>query len=92
MEKYLGNSTLATEVYGSPFVFEAAYPVGTVERTAVTHAYNDVQRLLCITGVCLCVPYLACALSLRNPRFGNKQSLENAEAEQNESVPHLEKA
>ena len=93
LEAYLNNSTLAAEVYESPFVFEAAYPVGTAERTAVIHAYNAVQRLLCITGVCLCVPFLVCALSLRNPRLGDKQSLDNAEAEHSDnSVPHLEKA
>ena len=42
-------------------------------------AYGEVQRLLCITGACLCVPFLACALVLRNPSLGDSQSLEEAE-------------
>ncbi|KAI5118613.1 hypothetical protein M0805_008044 [Coniferiporia weirii] len=85
LESYLGNSTLATAAYDSPLTFVLSYPFGTPERTAVVHAYNDTQRLLCIAGVCLCVPFLACALVLRNPRLVDRQSLENAEREQ-ESV------
>lgn len=58
-------------------------------------AYGEVQRILCITGACLCVPFLACALSLRNPRLGNKQSLDEAEGGAAEvppvAIPGLEK-
>ncbi|EJD06330.1 MFS general substrate transporter [Fomitiporia mediterranea MF3/22] len=76
---YLGNSTLATEAYGAPLTFIVSHPFGTPERTQMVKAYNDAQRLLCITGVCLCVPFLLCALVLRNPRLGDRQSLEEAE-------------
>lgn len=60
----------------------------------MVHAYNETQRLLCITGACLCVPFLACALMLRNPRLGDKQSLDNAEAEAAgvESMSKLDRA
>ncbi|KAJ9618865.1 ferrioxamine B transporter [Taxawa tesnikishii (nom. ined.)] len=73
------NATLATTAYGDPFVFIAEYPVGTPERTAVVDAYQHTQKLLCITGICLCVPLLLFALCLRNPRLGKEQSLPDAE-------------
>lgn len=76
---YLGNSTLATAAYSAPLTFVQSYPMGTEVRSQMVHAYNDAQRLLCITGVCLTVPFLAAALSLRNPRLVDSQSLEDAE-------------
>lgn len=54
--------------------------MGTPERQAVVQAYQETQRLLCITGICLCVPLLLCALVTRNPLLGKEQSLEDAEA------------
>jgi MFS transporter, SIT family, siderophore-iron:H+ symporter len=74
-----GNATLATAVYGDPFTFTAAYPVGTPERDAVVDAYQGTQRLLCITGICLCVPLIFFACLLRDPKLGKEQSLPEAE-------------
>jgi MFS transporter, SIT family, siderophore-iron:H+ symporter len=74
-----GNATLATAVYGDPFTFTAAYPVGTPERDAVVDAYQGTQRLLCITGICLCVPLIFFACLLRDPKLGKEQSLLEAE-------------
>lgn len=74
-----GNATLGTAVYGDPFTFTAAYSVGTPQRDAVVDAYQSTQRLLCITGICLCVPLIIFSCLLRDPKLGNEQSLPEAE-------------
>ena len=74
-----GNATLAAAVFGDPFTFTAAYPVGTPERDAVVDAYQGTQRLLCITGICLCVPLIIFSCLLRDPELGKEQSLAEAE-------------
>jgi MFS transporter, SIT family, siderophore-iron:H+ symporter len=74
-----GNETLATAAYGNPFDFAAAYPVGTPQRSEVVDAYQHTQRLLCITGICLCVPLIIFSCLLRDPRLGNEQSRPEAE-------------
>jgi SIT family siderophore-iron:H+ symporter-like MFS transporter len=79
LENRLGNATLAAEVYGNPFAFAIANPVGTPDRDAVVLAYKHAQRLLCITGICLTVPLIAFALCIRNPRLSKEQSLKEAE-------------
>jgi len=78
LNQYLTNSTLAAEVYASPFSVVPLYPVGTPEREGIIRAYNESQRYLCITGVCLCVPLLLAALVMRNPRLEDKQSIATA--------------
>ncbi|KAF2459870.1 major facilitator superfamily domain-containing protein [Lineolata rhizophorae] len=79
LEQELGNSTMATSVYAAPFEFIVDHPYGTPIRTDVIDAYKGTQRLLCITGICLCVPLIVFALLLRNPRLTNTQSLPGAE-------------
>ena len=74
-----GNFTLARAVYKDPFKFATEYPVGTVERNAVVQTYLHLQRLLCITGICLSVLLIAFSLVIRNPKLGKEQSLEYAE-------------
>lgn len=70
-----GNATLATWAYGDPFAFSLRYPVGTPERQAVIDSYKFAQRLLTITGICLCVPLIAFAAVLRNPKLNDEQTL-----------------
>ncbi|EAW19657.1 putative siderochrome-iron transporter Sit1 [Aspergillus fischeri NRRL 181] len=79
LENRLGNATLAAEVYGNPFAFAQANPVGTPDRDAVVLAYKHAQRLLCITGICLTVPLIAFSLCIRNPRLTKEQTLKEAE-------------
>jgi SIT family siderophore-iron:H+ symporter-like MFS transporter len=76
---FAGNSTLAADVYGSPFTVVPEYPVGTEIRTAIIDSYQHVQRILCITGICLCVPLIAFAFCLRNPKLSTEQSQPEAE-------------
>ncbi|KAF2500569.1 MFS general substrate transporter [Lophium mytilinum] len=74
-----GNDTLAEGAYGSPFMFVVNYTMATPERQAVVGAYRYTQRLLCITGICLCVPLIAFACCIRDPILGDEQSLPDAE-------------
>ncbi|KAH0005585.1 MFS general substrate transporter, partial [Aureobasidium melanogenum] len=73
------NATVAVYAYSNPLFFIYDYPVGTPERDAVIVSYRHIQRLLCITGICLCIPLIAFSLCLRNPRLGKEQSLPDAE-------------
>lgn len=75
----LGNATLAAATYANPFAVAAEYPVGTAVRTGIIEAYQHSQRLLCITGICLCVLLIFFAFCLRDPRLGDEQSLPDAE-------------
>jgi SIT family siderophore-iron:H+ symporter-like MFS transporter len=61
--------------------------VGTPERGAVIASYQETQRLLCITGICLSVPLIVCGLLTRNPKLGREQSLGDAEKSVESVVP-----
>lgn len=77
---FQSNATLAAAVYASPLtVVPFNYPVGTPERTAIIASYQEVQRILCIVGICLCVPLIVFALLLRNPKLSDEQSQPEAE-------------
>ncbi|KFZ17872.1 hypothetical protein V502_04377 [Pseudogymnoascus sp. VKM F-4520 (FW-2644)] len=73
------DASIAVSAYGDPFTFIASYAVGTPERAAVIGAYQETQRLLCITGICLSVPLIVFGLLTRNPKLGKEQSLVDAE-------------
>ena len=81
LQKQLKNSTLAISAYGDPFTFAVNYTMDTPERQAVVLAYKHTQKLLCVTGICLCVLLIAFSLVIRNPRLSNEQSLPDAEGE-----------
>ncbi|KAG6290226.1 hypothetical protein E4U46_001967 [Claviceps purpurea] len=69
------NSTLGTTMYMNPLSTYTLYPMGTPERTAMVQSYQSVQKLLTITGICLCVPLILFAILLRNPRLDDRQTL-----------------
>jgi SIT family siderophore-iron:H+ symporter-like MFS transporter len=69
------NDTLARLAYADPFSFAGEYPVGTPEREALIESYKYAQRLLTITGICLCVPLIGFAAALRNPKLNDEQTL-----------------
>lgn len=73
------NSTLAVAAYGDPFTVALEYSMATPERQAIVDAYKHTQRLLCITGICLCVPLIFFGCIIRNPRLTSTQSLPGAE-------------
>ncbi|TXT07331.1 hypothetical protein VHUM_03051 [Vanrija humicola] len=78
-----GAEKLALSVYGNPIKFIAQYKVGTPERNAVDGAYRDVQRYICIAGICIAVVLFGFTFGLDNPRLGDEQS--NADAEKSDS-------
>lgn len=69
------NGTLAELTFADPFIIAAEYPVGTPERDGVIDAYKYAQKILTITGICLCVPLIAFSFALRNPLLTDKQNL-----------------
>ncbi|KAF5664299.1 mfs sit siderophore-iron:h+ symporter [Fusarium heterosporum] len=70
-----GNDTLAVYTYSQPLSAILDFPVGSDERNAMIDAYKHVQRLLTITGICLCIPLIAFSLCLRNPKLTDQQNL-----------------
>ncbi|ROT43000.1 MFS general substrate transporter [Sodiomyces alkalinus F11] len=80
------NDTIATMTYDDPFTAVALYPVGTPEREQIIAAYQHVQRLLCITGICLSVPLVAFAICMRNPKLNDKQTLAEESSSDDESA------
>lgn len=71
----VSDPTLAASAFSEPLNIIASYPFGTPERDGIVHAYRKAQRLLAITGVCLCVPLIGFAIALRNPKLNNQQTL-----------------
>lgn len=73
------NMTIAQSIYGSPFEYATNYSIGTPLRDGIITSYRYTQKLLTITGICLCVPLIIFSLLIRNPRLGEEQSLPDAE-------------
>ncbi|KAF4119363.1 MFS transporter, SIT family, siderophore-iron:H+ symporter [Geosmithia morbida] len=74
------DDTLAERMYGSPFDVVKNFPVGTDIRSAIIDSYHHVQCILCIAGFFVCIPMVAFALALRNPRLSEHQVQPEAEA------------
>ncbi|KAM0425444.1 hypothetical protein ACHAPT_009233 [Fusarium lateritium] len=70
---FQSNKTLAEAIYNSPFSIVPDYPVGTEIRTAIIDSYSSVQKLLCIAGMCVCIPMIGFALALRNPHLSERE-------------------
>jgi MFS transporter, SIT family, siderophore-iron:H+ symporter len=85
---FVGNETLAAAAYSNPFLVATEYPMGTEAREGLVGSYQYIQKLLCIAGLCLCVPLLVFALLVKNPRLvAGKQTLAK---EENESESEVE--
>lgn len=81
------NATaIASAMYADPYGTVIFYPVGTPERDAIIDGYRHSQRLLTITGICLCVPLIFFGLCCRNPRLPDTQSIATAEMSQENLV------
>lgn len=70
------DTSLATSAYGDPFTFALLYVWGSPERRAVAMAYADIQKKMCIVGLCLCVVLIVMAFCLRDHRLASVQSLD----------------
>lgn len=69
------DPTLARQAYKKPYDFIDVHTWGTPARKAVVFAYADVQRLLCIVGLCLCVPMLFAGFCLRDHKLEEVQAM-----------------
>lgn len=70
------DTSLAASAYDSPYEFIITNVWGTTARRAVVLSYAEIQKKLCIVGICLCVPLIVCALFLRDNRLEAVQSLD----------------
>lgn len=73
------DPSLAKPAYDAPYDFIKDWGWGSLPRIAVVLAYAEVQKKLCIVGLCVCVPLLFFGLFLRDNRLSNAQSLEDDE-------------
>uniref|UniRef100_A0A0L0NSE2 Major facilitator superfamily (MFS) profile domain-containing protein n=1 Tax=Candidozyma auris TaxID=498019 RepID=A0A0L0NSE2_CANAR len=71
------DPTLAKSAYQQPYIFAKQHKWGTEPRRAVSLAYAEVQKNLCITGLCLCVPLLVLVLFLRDHKLSEAQNLDD---------------
>lgn len=76
MEELGVDTSLADKAYKKPYDFIKVHEWGTPARQAVAWAYADVQRLLCIVGLCLCVPMFIAGLCLRDHKLAKVQSMD----------------
>ncbi|GAA5847838.1 hypothetical protein JCM9279_006659 [Rhodotorula babjevae] len=92
LEKVTNNATAVELWYGSPFaaITEPDGQWGEPIRMGVVEAYRHVQKLLCITGICLAVLLVGCGLILKDPVLGAEQSLPAREG--NKAAPGEEKS
>lgn len=67
--KGLGDVTLATEAYSSPYTFVDTYTWETPERQAVVQAYRYIQRLETLVALVFCVPLVGFSLCLRDAKL-----------------------
>lgn len=77
MEELNVDTSLATLAYQSPYQFIKKHEWGTEARRAVSLAYAELQKRLCITGLCLCVPLLVWVFCLRDNRLADAQNLDD---------------
>lgn len=68
------NEATIASIYRDPLTYTTDYPTGTPLRDGMIESYKTVQRLLCITGICLAIPLTFFACILRNYKLdsGNK--------------------
>jgi SIT family siderophore-iron:H+ symporter-like MFS transporter len=85
LAKRLGP-TEANLWFSEPLNQVLLYGPSTPERQAAIEAYRHVQKLLCVTGICLCALLIFFACVIRNPRLGDEQSLPDAEREGRKSA------
>lgn len=81
---------LAVSVFGNPIAFIKEYPVGSPARNAVEYAYRDVQRFLCILGICIGAVMLLVSFGLDNVHLPDTQEGKDVLAtEANEVIPRV---
>lgn len=75
--KRMGDATLATAAYSSPYVFIEEYAWGTPIRQAMVESYRYVQRLETLVALVFTAPLLFFSLCLRDPKLTDKIAHDN---------------
>lgn len=71
-----GNASLAALAYQSPYTVIAEYPeMNDPMRIPLVESYRYIQRIMCITGICLVVPIVIFVIVLPNPILTSERSL-----------------
>lgn len=73
------NITIVEGIFASPFEYASNYTIGTPLRDGMVNSYRHIQKLLTITGICLCLPLVFFSLVIRDPTLGGEQSRPDAE-------------
>ncbi|KAG7825121.1 hypothetical protein KL909_001413 [Ogataea angusta] len=87
--KRISNTTEAAAAYGSPLTWIYEHPWGDPDRMALVASYRYVQKILVTVGLCFCVPLLAFAFLLKDPKLESVQSLKDAHPEDSEEEEHV---
>ncbi|KAG7530604.1 hypothetical protein FFLO_04906 [Filobasidium floriforme] len=78
LTKELGSSSIADAVYADPYGSIVTYTWDTPERQAIVRAYQHVQRILCIVGLCVGFLLIFFGACLRDRKLGDEQSRPDA--------------
>ena len=90
--KEIGDSQIAKAAYSSPIGFIMEHPWGTPIRTRMVSAYNHIQWLLSVAGLCCVVPMFLAAFLLRDRYLDSKQSLDLDDSSGHSYLPEMAKA
>ena len=82
LTKELGSSSIADAVYADPYGSIVTYTWDTPERQAIVRAYQHVQKILCIVGLCVGFLLIFFGACLRDRKLGDEQSRPDAEEEE----------
>jgi SIT family siderophore-iron:H+ symporter-like MFS transporter len=82
LTRELGSSTIAAAVYADPYGSIVTYTWDTPERQAIVRAYQHVQKILCIVGLCVGFLLIFFGACLRDRKLGDEQSRPDAEEEE----------
>lgn len=88
MDKYnINNATAQAFAYNQPLLFVVEYPWGSDARMALAAAYREIQWILVLVAMLLCVPMIIMALFTRDNVLGDEQSIDDIETkERNERL------
>lgn len=73
------NQTAIALAYNAPLTFVEDYPWHTTGRDALAQAYREIQWILILIAMLLCVPMIVMTLFTRDNRLGNEQSIDDIE-------------
>ncbi|KAF2473285.1 siderophore iron transporter 1 [Lindgomyces ingoldianus] len=82
LQGHIESEVDAQSAYASPLSFIHDHNMSHPARQGMVVAYKNMQRILCIVGLIICVPLVGFTYVLKNPRLGQEQSLPTAEVDE----------